>query len=270
MTAIAVETSEHVHRTRVAAKRVPLSRVIRIELRKMFDTRSGFWLMASIAITSLLATAAVIIWAPDEELSYRAFGAAFGYPMVVILPMIAILSVTSEWSQRTGLTTFTLVPHRSRVILAKAVASVAVGVVSMLLALAIGALGNVLGTAIAGTDPVWDISMADALHICLGNVLCLLIGFMLGTVIRNSPGAIVAYFVYSFLLTGLTEILAANQEWFRDVRAWVDVNYAQGPLFSFEGPLTAEQWANVGVTHLLWLVIPLLVGLRLVMHSEIK
>ena len=42
--------------------------------------------------------------------------------MTIILPMIAILSVTSEWSQRSGLTTFTLVPHRGRVILAKAIA----------------------------------------------------------------------------------------------------------------------------------------------------
>ena len=32
----------------------------------MFDTRSGFWLMASIGILSVLATGAVIIFAPDD------------------------------------------------------------------------------------------------------------------------------------------------------------------------------------------------------------
>ena len=37
-----------------------------VELRKMFDTRSGFWLMASIAITAVLATGAVDLWAPDS------------------------------------------------------------------------------------------------------------------------------------------------------------------------------------------------------------
>ena len=31
--------------------------------------------------------------------------------MTVILPMIALLSITSEWSQRSGLTTFTYVPQ---------------------------------------------------------------------------------------------------------------------------------------------------------------
>ena len=270
MTAIAVEATENVRRQRAAAPRIPLSRVTRIELRKMFDTRSGFWLMASIAITSVLATGAIILFAPDDELTYTSFGTAIGFPMAVILPMIAVLSVTSEWTQRSGLTTFTLVPHRGRVILAKAVSAVGVGVVSMALALAIGALGNVVGTAIAGTDPVWDISVVDASHIIVGNVLGLLMGFTLGVLIRNSPGAIVAYFVYSLVLPGLAELLAANQKWFADARGWIDVNYAQGQLFMFDGALTGEQWAYIGVTALVWLVLPLLVGLRLLLRSEIK
>jgi ABC-2 type transport system permease protein len=270
MTAIAVEATESVRLQHAAAPRIPLSRVTRIELRKMFDTRSGFWLMASIAITSVLATGAIILFAPDDELTYTSFGTAIGFPMAVILPMIAVLSVTSEWTQRSGLTTFTLVPHRGRVILAKAVSAVGVGVVSMALALAIGAIGNVVGTAIAGTDPVWDISAVDASHIIVGNVLGLLMGFTLGVLIRNSPGAIVAYFVYSLVLPGLAELLAANQKWFADARGWIDVNYAQGQLFMFDGALTGEQWANIGVTAVVWLVLPLLVGLRLLLRSEIK
>ena len=80
----------------------------------MFDTRSGFWLIASIAITSILAAGGVILWAPGGELTYSTFATAIRFPVVIILPLIAILAVTSEWSQRTGLTTFTLVPHRGR------------------------------------------------------------------------------------------------------------------------------------------------------------
>ena len=118
--------------------------------------------------------------------------------MTVILPIIAILSVTGEWSQRSGLTTFTLVPHRGRVITAKAISCVAVAVVTIPLAFGIGALGNVVGTAIAGVDPVWDVTATNLLMIVLTNVLGLMVGFMLGVVIRTSAGAIVAYFVYSF------------------------------------------------------------------------
>jgi ABC-2 type transport system permease protein len=247
---------------------VPMTRLVAIELRKMFDTRSGFWLMASIVIAALLATGAVILFAPDDELTYETFASAVGFPMAVILPMVAILSVTGEWSQRSGLTTFTLVPHRGRVIAAKAVSSVGVGALSIPLALAIGAVGNVVGTAITGTDLVWNVSATEALLIVLANVLGLLVGFMLGVLIRASAGAIVAYFVYSLVLPTIFEVLSASQEWFRDLRPWVDFNYAQGALFN--GGMSAEQWANLGTAGGLWLVLPLVVGLTMVMRSEVK
>jgi ABC-2 type transport system permease protein len=253
---------------RVPVAPIPLSRVIKVELRKMFNTRSGFWLMASIVLAALVATTAVILFAADSDLTYATFGAAVGFPMAVILPMVAILSVTSEWSQRSGLTTFTLVPHRSRVILAKAISSVTVGVVSMLLAFAIGALGNLVGTAITGTPVVWDMSLTHCLCIVLGNVLGLLTGFMLGVLIRSSAGAIVAYFVYSFVLPGLLGVLAASQDWFASLRPWVDVNFAQGALFN--GSPSGAEWAHIGVTGVIWLVVPLAVGLRYVMRSEVK
>ena len=38
------------------------------------------------------------------------------------MPVVGILLVTSEWSQRTAMITFTLVPHRSRVLVAKLLA----------------------------------------------------------------------------------------------------------------------------------------------------
>jgi ABC-2 type transport system permease protein len=256
------------HRSDERAGGIPLHRITTTELRKMFDTRSGFWLMASIAITAVLATAAVVLFAPDDELTYNSFAAAIGVPMTIILPIVAILSVTGEWSQRSGLTTFTLVPHRSRVILAKAIVSVAVAVVSIPVAFAVGALGNVVGTAIAGVDPVWNLSTTDFFNIILANVLGLLVGFMLGVLIRSSAGAIVAYFVYSFLLPTLSMLLASSQAWFKDLQPWVDFNFAQGALF--DGSLSSEQWAHLGVTGVIWLIVPTVVGIAMVLRSEVK
>ena len=60
----------------------------------------------------------------------------------------------------------------------------------------------------------------------LGSVLGMLFGFMLGVLIRNSAGAIVAYFVYTLVLPPLLGLLAANQKWFADLQPWVDYNYA--------------------------------------------
>ena len=254
--------------SRIASARIPLTRIVRVELRKMFDTRSGFWLMASIVITSVLATAAIIVFAPDDQLTFDNFAAAIGAPMTVILPMIGILAVTSEWSQRSGLTTFTLVPHRGRVIGAKFLAAVAVGVASMVIALVVGVLGTLVGSAIAGVDPVWNVTAAHFGLIVMGSVLGMLFGFMLGLLIRNSAGAIVTYFVYTLVLPPLLGLLAANQKWFADLQPWVDCNFAQRPLF--DGNLSGQQWQHLAVTGGLWFLLPLVIGLLIVRPAEVK
>ena len=247
---------------------IPMTRLVRVELRKMFDTRAGFWLVAGIGIVALLATAAVVIFAPRAELTYETFASAIGAPMSILLPVVAILALTSEWSQRSGLTTFTLVPHRGRVIAAKAVAILGVAVVSMVLAGLIGAVGNVVGTAIAGVDTTWNVSLDEFGYIVLANVIGMAIGFMLAVLLRNSAGAIVGYFVYSALLPTISSALASTQDWWRENGPWLDINYASSALYN--GSMTGEQWAQLGVTTLVWLWIPLAIGLRAVLRAEVK
>jgi len=247
---------------------IPMTRLVTVELRKMFDTRSGFWMLVSIGVLSVVAAGSVLVFAPDSDVTYETFARAIGFPMSVILPMIAILAVTSEWSQRSGLTTFTLVPHRGRIVTAKLAATLVVGVTSMLVALGIGAVGNVLGSTIKGVDTVWDISLNQVLSIILANVLGMLVGFMLGVLIRNSAGAVVGYFVFAFVLPTLSALLAGSQAWFRDLQPWVDFNFAQTQLY--DGALHAAEWAHLGVTSAIWVLVPLLVGIRLVLKSEVK
>jgi len=248
---------------------IPTTRLVKIELRKMFNTRSGFWMLVSIGVLSVIATGAVLTFAPDTAVTYGNIAKAIGFPMSVILPMIAILGVTSEWSQRSGLTTFTLVPSRGRVIGAKASATFVVGVVSMAVAFAVGAVGNLLGSTIMGLDTVWDVSVAAAAQILLGNLVGMAIGFTLGVVLRNSAAAIVGYFVVSFVLPGILALLALVREWFLDLQPWIDWNYTQVQLFD-GATNTGKEWAMLGSTTMIWIVIPLGLGLLSLRRSEVK
>ena len=254
---------------RRTARPIPITRLVKVELRKMFNTRSGFWMLISIGVLSVIATGAVIIFAPDSAVTYESFARAIGFPMSVILPMIAILAVTSEWSQRSGLTTFTLVPSRGRVIGAKAIATLLVGLGSMAVAFAVGALGNVAGSALAGVDTVWDISLSMAPQMVLGDLVGMAIGFTLGVVLRNSAAAIVGYFVVSLVMPGILVLLAQVRSWFEDLQPWIDWNETQVALFD-GATNTGKEWAMLGSTTMIWIVIPLVVGLLFLRRSEVK
>jgi ABC-2 type transport system permease protein len=247
---------------------IPLTRVVAVELRKSFDARAGFWLLCSIGLAALLTTTAIIAWAPREELTYSQFLLAIGMPMTVILPVIAALSVTSEWTQRTGLATFTLVPHRGRVLLAKALASVLVAFASTVVAFAVAALGNLVAAGLTGHAPVWDADASSMAAFSAAITLLLLTGFTFGALIRSSAGAIVAYMLYAFVVPGVLTLLAMYQEWFRDLRPWIDAKLTQDALM--HGGLSGDQWAHLAVTSFVWLVVPLAIGVQNVLRAEVK
>ena len=257
-----------VRRERPAPEPIPFTRLLRVEWRKMFDTRSGFWLLAGVAILSLIATAATMIFGHRDTLTYGDFAQAVGIPTTVILPVLGALSVSSEWGQRTSLSTFTLVPSRGRVIGAKSVVIVAVGLVSLVVALAAGALGNLVNAGIAGVTPAWDLTFSNLSQIVLADEIGMLMAFMLGVVFRSSPAAVVGYFVYALVLPGVSGALAGAQQWWADNAGWFDLRSATIPLY--DTGVTGQQWAQLAVSSVIWLVIPLALGLRALLRAEVK
>jgi hypothetical protein len=136
-------------------------------------------------------------------------------------------------------------------------------------AFAVGALGNLAGSALAGVDTVWNISLATAPQIVLGNLVGMAIGFTLGVVLRSSAAAIVGYFVVSLVMPGILVLLAEVRPWFTDLQPWIDWNYTQVALF--EGSTdTAREWAMLGSTTAIWIVLPLAFGLLFLRRAEVK
>jgi ABC-2 type transport system permease protein len=73
----------------------------------------------------------------------------------------------------------------------------------------------------------------------------------------------------SLVMPGILVLLAQVRAWFGDLQPWVDWNYTQVALF--EGATdTAKEWAMLGSTTAIWIVLPLTVGLLFLRRSEVK
>jgi hypothetical protein len=249
---------------------IPMARLTKVELRKLVDTRAGLWLLISIGIITALVVIIQqwVVAAQDMHIAYGDIAAAMATPMGILLPVLGILSVTSEWGQRTGLVTFTLEPRRSRVVVAKLLAGVITAVASVALALALGVLGNLAYGALTGHELVWDVTTLAVGGILFSWVIGLLTGFAFGMLIMNTAAAIVLFFVYSFVLPGLLEWGSATVGWIHDIRPWFDFNQAQTPLF--DATMTGKDWAQLAVTGAIWFVLPLTVGIWRLLRSEVK
>lgn len=246
------------------AARPPLTRLARVELRKLRDTRSGFWLLLS--TLGLLAVVVIIVAIASEpaDRTFADFATAALFPTGVLLPVVAILAVTSEFSQRTALQTFTAVPQRSRVLVAKALAILALGVAGTVAGVAIAAIVNAVTPAFGDADGSWAFGLDGFGQALLYEELTLLIGLGFGMLFASPAVAIVVYFALPTVFAGIT----AAFDSLRDLREWVDTSVAWTPLSEFT--TNGGEWAKVLVSSGVWVGIPLLLGALLLSRREVS
>lgn len=249
---------------------LPFGRLVRVELRKTYDTRAGRWLLICMGILTALVMGIqlAVVVVQDIEVGYRDFMTSTSFSIAILLPILGILLLTSEWGQRTAMVTFTLEPRRPRVIVAKLVVGAVLALASVVVALFLGAACNVIYGALEGVSAEWDLPVLMVLSFLLLQVLGILTGFALAALLLNSAAAIVIYMVYSFVLPGLFELGSNLIGWFKDLRPWIDFNFAQAPLV--DATMTAKDWAYFTVSGVLWLVLPLAIGLWRVLRAEVK
>jgi ABC-2 type transport system permease protein len=250
--------------------RVPFTRLVSVELRKLADTRAGRWLLISIAALTLLVLV-IQMWvvvAQNTSVTFNDFLQGMNTPMGILLPVLGVLSVTSEWSQRTAMVTFTLEPSRVRVIGAKLVSLLLISVLALIVGLVLAAFANVLYGALSGDPVVWGSVGKLSFYYLLLYIFGMATGFAFGALFLNSPAGIVVYFVYSFVFPGLFALGAALMDWFEKLQPWIDFNTDQNDLI--DATIHGRGWAHLAVAGLIWLVLPLAVGVWRIRRAEVK
>jgi ABC-2 type transport system permease protein len=217
---------------------VPFSRTLQAELRKMVDTRAGRWMVIVMAAVAAIILAAFLIWGPAEDASFSGLLQLSTLPLAMLLPVLGIMAATAEWTQRTGLVTFTLEPRRGRVVLAKALAALLLAAIVLVVAVAASALANVVG----GTGE-WDLTAAAGGGLALALLIYVLQGVAFGLAFLNTPVAIVSALV-------------------------LPIDAVMQPLFA--GEMAGQDWAQLATAGGVWVLLPLAIGTWRVLTREVK
>jgi ABC-2 type transport system permease protein len=168
--------------------------------------------------------------------------------------------VTSEWSQRTGLTTFALVPQRERVIVAKAIGAAILTLFAVVACLVIATVGN----AIAGGD--WDLGLGELGRYTLFELITVMGGVAFGLAFMSSPLAIVMYFVIPIGWSILGETISALDK----PADWLDLGRPMTTLADSGAAMTGTDWAQLGTATALWVGVVLAIGLIRLRRTELK
>ena len=196
--------------------------LVRSELTKILSTRLWWGLLAGVAVYTIIQAVATAAFAgvdagpgaptspgldTAEALRGVYAGAAFAGAYIFAL-VIGVTGMTSEYSYETATPTFLATPRRVRVVVAKSLAHLVVGLgyglVALGCALVAGGVvvllrGHDLGL---GSEGLWRAMLLAVLAVAVWT----LVGLGIGTLIRNQIAALLVAVAVTFLVEPLVSI----------------------------------------------------------------
>lgn len=240
---------------------IPFSRLIRVECGKATDTRAARWLLALVALLTVASTAVPLAFPRTFDQTLGSFVQIGSIALTVLLPVVAIMTLTSEWTQHTVLVTFTQEPRRARVVGAKLVVATVLGVSGAAFSFAMGYAALLVADAL-GRDVLWHLPpWRIGVGFVLMSLLNTLMGAAFGALLHNTAAAIVAF----FMLPTVWGILAFGV--FEDVGRWLDTGQtwawlAEGNWDGHLGPIV--------VSTAVWVMLPLAAGVARTVRREVR
>ena len=230
--------------------------LLQTEVRRALDTRSSRWLLSVAAVLSLVA----LILTNDVQPTLDAFVTAPGAPLAVLLPIVAVISAGADRSHRANVVTYTLVPRRTHIVLARTAALFVVVTTTGMAASVSAALMFVLMHPAQVGHSDWRAVLMGTLSVAAVSVSSAAHGIAAASVVRSAALSVVVV-----LLAPLSIEIAATL-FVPTIAPWISALALPAWLAR---PHLA--WGSVGddpgvghvlVSFVVWFVVPFVIGTR--------
>ncbi|MGD9792647.1 MAG: hypothetical protein AB7V43_04125 [Acidimicrobiia bacterium] len=241
-----------------ASGSIPFSRLVRVEWSKATDTRAARWLLAFVALSTAGMMLVPVVVPTSFDQTHASYLRVAALALSILLPVVAILTFTGEWSQRSVMTTFTQEPRRIRVVNAKLMVSLVMGVGGAIFGMVATAAGLGLASA-SGRALEANLSAGAIASYLLYLILNVLAAVALGALLHNSAAAIAASFALpaSFALLGNASTVVSE---------WIDMSTTWSWVLENDW---GDHVSHVSVSILFWVVLPLAAGIVRTVRRDI-
>ena len=172
---------------------VPFGSVLASEWTKLRTLRSTWWCIAVYAVVVLAfgwLGAAVTDQVPSADLAVGAALTGFGFGQLVLV-VLGVLAGATEFTSGSAVVSFTGVPRRSRLLLAKTVVvALVTAVLTAVLTAACGLAARTLTVVPGGLDLTSPAVLRPAGLQVAGAVLVVVLSVALGTALRSTAGGV--------------------------------------------------------------------------------
>jgi ABC-2 type transport system permease protein len=222
--------------------------LLRSEWIKLWSTRTT-WVMigAGLLIEGLFAGLYVGLVPLGDigEIDEVATGTGM---LLVLMLVLGVLSVTTEFRHGTASSTFLASPSRYPVLLAKLGASLLVGILAGLAFVAVnGGLALPIFADREGDLPATSELVSIYSGVVVSMALICAFGFGVGAIVRNQVGAIIAAIAFFFVLSPLPELLPGSIGEYFPAQALGSLHghvEGEGGLDQITGGLVLAAWAT--------------------------
>jgi ABC-type transport system involved in multi-copper enzyme maturation permease subunit len=259
MTHTAVNPAALANGTGPTHRPIPFGKLLRVEWRKSVDTRAARWCLGVVALLTCAAPTLPLFLPKQFEQTTLSYLFPTAVVLALLLPLVSILALTSEWGQRSVLVTFTQEPRRARVVAAKLLSGAALALVGSAVAIAASA-GALAISAALGRSVVWNLEWKYAVGFVAFVLVNSLMGMAFGALLLNTPAAIVLFLalptIWTLISYGVLE----------DIGRWLDT--AQ----TFRHVLEADWDGHTGpivVSLAVWVAAPLALGIVRTLRREV-
>jgi len=237
--------------SQTASDVIKFSSICKTEARKSADTQTARTIILTTIILTI-AMFAVSIFKYEDGSAWTKGVSSISSPATTILGIIFIILVCEEWTRGTALITYTFVPQRTKVIMAKLVVLLMSFLICGVAIYLLSAVAAVISSGINSYTIDWSVSIFSALSLLGPLLINLLFGFAMAIATQETTIALGLYFI----LPPVT-VVAASLPGIGEYMKWISLEHSSSMFIAGATTVTIPQYI---CSLIVWILLPGIYG----------